>query len=83
MGKTANFYMILDRLVYDKRNLVCNIKPEPWQLDELLQFVKNELDIAERGYFTESVEIYDISEVIKSRYERIIKKLECTLLELD
>ena len=83
MGKTANFYMILDRLVYDKRNLVCNIKPEPWQLDELLQFVKNELDIAEKGYFTESVEIYDISEVIKSRYERIIKKLECTLLELD
>ena len=83
MGKTANFYMILDRLVYDKRNLVCNIKPEPWQLDELLQFVKNELDIAEKGYFTESVEIYDIAEVIKSRYERIIKKLECTLLELD
>jgi len=74
-GKTANFYMIMDRLYQDKRNLVCNIKPKEWQFNELVEFVKNELGRAKKGYLLQSWWKYMIySEVIKTCYERIREK---------
>lgn len=74
-GKTANFYMILDRFIEDKRNIVCNIKPEEWQLDEILQFIKSDLDVAKKGYLLQSLWKYMVySEAIKSCYERIATK---------
>ena len=76
-GKTANFYMILNRLLYDKRNLVCNIKPKEWQLNELLQFTARHLDRAKKGYLLESLWKFMIySEVIKNCYESIKEKLQ-------
>ena len=76
-GKTANFYMIMNRLLHDKRNLVCNIKPKEWQLNELLQFTANQLDKAKKGYLLESLWKFMIySEVVKSCYERIKEKPE-------
>ncbi|MCP8310174.1 MAG: hypothetical protein L6N94_01575 [Candidatus Methylarchaceae archaeon HK01M] len=71
-GKTANFYMIMNKLLYDKRNLVCNIKPKEWQLNEFLQFTAHQLDKAKQGYLLESLWKFMIySEVLKSCYERI------------
>ena len=76
-GKTANFYMIMNRLLRDKRNLVCNIKPREWQLTELLQFTAHQLDRAKKGYLLESLWKFMIySEVVKSCYERIKEKPE-------
>ena len=76
-GKTANFYMIMNRLFDDKRNLVCNIKPKEWQLDELLQFTASQLDKAKKGYLLESLWKFMVySEVVKSCYERIKEKPE-------
>lgn len=76
-GKTANFYMIMNRLFLDKRNLVCNIKPKEWQLNELLQFTANQLDKAKKGYLLESLWKFMIySEVVKSCCERIKSKPE-------
>jgi len=45
-GKTANFYMILYELSKTKHSAVCQIKPKEYELDELVQFVKGELDTA-------------------------------------
>jgi hypothetical protein len=74
-GKTANFYMVLSKLKKDKRNLVCQIKPREYELNELLQFVKNELDIAKKGYLLESLWKFMLySEAIKTINENIIAK---------
>lgn len=74
-GKTANFYMIMDRFFQDKRNVVCNIKPKEWQFNELVQFVKNELDGVKKGYLLQSWWKFMIySEVIKACYEKIREK---------
>jgi len=79
-GKTANFYMIMNRLFQDKRNLVCTIKPKEWQLNELLQFTANQLDKAKKGYLLESLWKFMIySEVVKSCYERIKEKPEAAI----
>lgn len=74
-GKTANFFMALDRIEKDKRNLICRIKPKEWQMNELLQFVKSELDAAKKGYLLESLwksMIY--SETLKSCFEKILER---------
>ena len=72
-GKTANFFMVLDRLLQDKRNIVCKIKPESWQLDEFVSFIKTQLDKAKKGYLFQSLWKYMLySEVIKSCYEKIM-----------
>lgn len=76
-GKTANFYMVMDNASRDKRNLVCTVKPKEWQLNELLQFIKNELTIAKRGYLLQSLWKYMVySEVIKTCYSKIREKPE-------
>jgi len=54
-GKSANYYMIANRLMESKSNLVCLIKPKEYQLNELIQFIKKELDNANKGYLLESL----------------------------
>lgn len=76
-GKTANFYMIMDKILEDKRNTVCRINPKDWQLDELLDFIKHELSKAKKGYLLESLWKYMIySELIKTCYVKIKQKPE-------
>ena len=71
-GKTANYYMILNSLLRNKSNLVCNIKPEEWQLDELQQFIERDLDKAKKGYLLQSLWKFMIySEAIKFCHEKI------------
>lgn len=83
-GKTANFFMILDRLKEDKRNIVCNIKPEAWQLDELAHFIKNELNIAKKGYLLQSLWKYMLySELLKFCHDIIQKKPIYTKLSVS
>ena len=70
-GKTANYYMLCNRLQEDKRNVVCMIKPREYELNELLQFVKDELDVASKGYLLESLWKFMLySEALKSIYDR-------------
>ena len=79
-GKTANFYMVLNRLLRDKRNLVCTIKPKEWQLNELLQFTASQLSKAKKGYLLESLWKFMIySEIVKTCYERINEKPEAAI----
>lgn len=74
-GKTANFYMLLNTLAQDKRNVVCQIKPKEYELDRLLKFVKNELDAVEKGYLLESLWKFMLySEALKSVFEKITEK---------
>jgi hypothetical protein len=74
-GKTANYYMILSRLLQDKRNIVCQIKPKEYELNELLQFIKTELDVAKKGYLLESLWKFMLySEILKTAFTRISEK---------
>lgn len=73
-GKSANFYMLVSRLVEDKRGLVCAIKPKEYELNELVQFIKNELDLAKKGYLVESLWKFMLySEVLATIRDRINK----------
>lgn len=74
-GKTANFYMLFNLLQQDRRNIVCQIKPKEYELEELLQFVKTRLDSVEKGYFLESLWKFMLySEALKSIYENAMTK---------
>ena len=74
-GKTANFYMICNSLEAERRNVICKIKPKEYELNELLQFVKNELGPAENGYLLESLWKYMLyAEALKSVHDRNIEK---------
>ena len=73
-GKTANFFVVLDTLLQDKRNIVCRIKPEGWQLDDFVSFVKTQLDKAKKGYLFQSLWKYMLySEVIETCYNKIME----------
>jgi hypothetical protein len=74
-GKSANFYMIMDTLFREKRNVVVNIKPKEWQFGELVDFIKHEWDKLNKGYLLQSWWKFMIySEVIKTCYEKIREK---------
>jgi hypothetical protein len=83
-GKSANYYMIANRLLKKKSNLVCLIKPKEYQLNELIQFIKNELDSANKGYLLESLWKYMLySEALITVNNRIIERgIEENLLGL-
>jgi hypothetical protein len=74
-GKSANFYMIMNKLFKEKRNVVVNIKPKEWQFNELVDFIKRELGKLDKGYLLQSWWKFMIySEVIKTCYEKIKEK---------
>ena len=74
-GKTANFLMVLDRLAQDKRNVVCQVKPREWELNELLEFVTNDLSAAKKGYLLECLWKFMLySEVLRTLFNRIAGK---------
>jgi len=74
-GKTANFYMILYELSKKKHSAVCQIKPKEYELDELVQFVKGELDTAKRGYLLESLWKFMLcSESLKTLHDKIAEQ---------
>jgi hypothetical protein len=74
-GKTANFYMTGNHLMENQRNLVCMIKPKEYELNELLGFVKRELDVAKKGYLLESLWKFMLySEAVTSIRTRILNK---------
>lgn len=75
IGKTAHFYMIGNRFMENQLNLVCMIKPREYELNELLAFVKEELDAAKKGYLLESMWKFMLySEALSSAKTRILKK---------
>jgi hypothetical protein len=67
--------MILYELSKDKHSAVCQIKPKEYELDELVQFVKSELDAAKRGYLLESLWKFMLcSESLRTLHDRIAER---------
>jgi hypothetical protein len=74
-GKTANYYMVARKIQENSRNIVCLIKPREYELNELVQFVKDELDSAKKGYLLESLWKFMLySELLVNIHKRISDK---------
>lgn len=74
-GKTALAHMIATGLQEDKRNLVCQIKPKAYELNQLLGVIKGQSHIINQGYLLESMWKYMIcSEILCAVVERIKEK---------
>ena len=71
-GKSANFYMVADRLASDKRNVVCQIQPKHYELNELIELVKEISDNVKTDYMLESLWKYLLySEALKTVFKTI------------
>lgn len=74
-GKTANFYKIANEVESDRRNHVCIIKPISYEIEGILQMLKQSIPISEKGYIVESFWKFIIyTELAKSIYLKFINK---------
>ncbi|MGD0225499.1 MAG: hypothetical protein ABSF71_24490 [Terriglobia bacterium] len=74
-GKTATLYALTEELLADPRNLVCVIKPVGYELEGLLDILRQELPRAEKGYLIESFWKFLLyTELAKSVYEQLLGK---------
>jgi hypothetical protein len=74
-GKTANLLKICEDIKTDKRNLCCSIMPVAYELEGILDMLKNILSKSEKGFLVESFWKYLIySELIKCVYETITSR---------
>lgn len=74
-GKTANFIALRHNLSSDRRNFVCSIQPESYDVEGVLSVVKDMGEHSEKSYFTESVWKYLIyTEIAKSAFEMVREK---------
>jgi len=71
-GKTANLFMAARRLSEDKRNLVCVIKPEGYDIQGVVRLGKAIKEKDKKGYLTETLWKFLIfSEIALAAYEEI------------
>jgi hypothetical protein len=74
-GKSATFYKLQDELSRDPRNHVCIIKPVAYELEGVLQLLRQTLTSADSGYLIESLWKFLINtELAKSLYTQINSK---------
>ena len=74
-GKTATLYALIDQLKSDPRNHVCVIKPVGYELEGLMDILKQESSRSEMGYLVESFWKFLLyTELAKSVYEQILGK---------
>ena len=74
-GKTANFFMLHDTLLEDKRNHVCLIKPPSYELEGVLRILRQAISTSEQGYLIESLWKFLIySELVVSIMDKIKQK---------
>ena len=74
-GKTAMLYALTEELMADPRNHVCVIKPVGYELEGLLDILRQELSRAEKGYLVESFWKFLLyTELTKSVYDELLVK---------
>lgn len=76
-GKTANFFKLQDEFSKDRRNHVCVIKPSGYDLDGLVNVIRDSKGKAESGFLVESFWKFLIySELTRSLYEDLQNRPE-------
>jgi hypothetical protein len=74
-GKTATLYALAEELMADPRNHVCVIKPVGYELEGLLDILRQERSRAEKGYLVESFWKFLLyTELTKSVYDQLLGK---------
>ncbi len=74
-GKTATLYALAEELGADPRNHVCIIKPVGYELEGLMDILKQELPRAEIGYLVEAFWKFLLyTELAKSVHEQLLGK---------
>lgn len=74
-GKTATLYAVTEELRGDPRNHVCVIKPIGYELEGLMDILRQELPRAEMGFLVESFWKFLLyTELAKSLYEQLLAK---------
>lgn len=73
-GKTANLFMAAKRLGEDKRNLVCVIKPDSYDVQGVVRLGKKIKERDKKGYLAEALWKFLIfSEIARAAYEEILQ----------
>jgi hypothetical protein len=74
-GKTATLYKLSQELGADPRNHICIIKPVDYELEGLLDMLRQEIPRAEKGYLVESFWKFLVyTELTKSVYDELLSK---------
>ena len=74
-GKTATLYKLQQGLGADPRNHICVIKPVDYELEGLLDMLRQEIPRAEKGYLVESFWKFLVyTELTKSVYDDLLAK---------
>lgn len=74
-GKTATLYALANELSADPRNHVALIKPVGYELEGLMDILRQEIPRAEMGYLVESFWKFLLyTELAKSTYEQLLSK---------
>lgn len=74
-GKTANLFMAAKRLGEDKRNLVCVIKPESYDVQGVVRLGKKIKERDKKGYLAEALwKFLVFSEIARAAYEEILQR---------
>jgi hypothetical protein len=74
-GKTATLFALTEELRSDPRNHVCVIKPVGYELEGLINILREELSRAEQGYLVESFWKFLLyTELAKSVYDQLLGK---------
>ena len=74
-GKTATLYALTEELRSDPRNHVCVIKPVGYELEGLMNILRDESSRAEKGYLVESFWKFLLyTELTKSVYDELLAK---------
>ncbi len=73
-GKTANLFMAAKRLREDKRNLVCVIKPDSYDVQGVVRLFKEIKERDKKGYLAEVLwKFLVLSEIARAAYEEILQ----------
>jgi hypothetical protein len=74
-GKTATLYKLSEELGADPRNHICVIKPVDYELQGLLDMLRQEIPRAEKGYLIESFWKFLVyTELTKTVYDELLGK---------
>jgi len=74
-GKTASLYKLSEELSADPRNHICVIKPVDYELEGLLDMLRQQMPRAEKGYLVESFWKFLVyTELTKSVYDELLAK---------
>lgn len=72
VGKTANFFQLVEELRQDVRNHICIIKPIGYELDGIIRMLSQALPLSEKGFLIESFWKFLVyTELSKSIFEAL------------